>query len=282
MSTIATSGASLRTFSSSRRAFLALGDDLKPASREQPGEPFAQQDAVLGDRYTHGISARHPGAAADGRPDPQPAAERLDPIGQAAQSRPRSVSAPPTPSSTTSTPGRRSSCHRRPRRAGLRMLVDVREALGDHVVGRHLDRLGQPAVESRPIDAPAPARATHRSSATASPCPRRHRGVEPASDVAQLVERRRRSRVAPRPRPPCLLRVSSPSSRLEPAELERQRHQSLLGAVVQVPFQAFSALLTGFEDVRAGSTPLRRAVSSAWRRAFSSAIPAAAPTPAEL
>ena len=45
----------------------------------------------------------HPGPAAGGAPHAQPAAVRLDAIGEAAQAGARSLSAPPTPSSTTST-----------------------------------------------------------------------------------------------------------------------------------------------------------------------------------
>ena len=61
-------------------------DDLEAGLAEQPREPLAQQDAVLGDRYAHGISARtafRPPRA----PDAKTTAVRLDPIGQTAQPR---------------------------------------------------------------------------------------------------------------------------------------------------------------------------------------------------
>src|SRR4051794_12977638 len=35
-----------------------LRDDLEARLRQQPREPLAQENAVLGDRYAHGISAR--------------------------------------------------------------------------------------------------------------------------------------------------------------------------------------------------------------------------------
>ncbi len=57
ISTIATSGGKLRTFSSNSCRRAALGDDVEAGVSEQPGETVAQQHAVLGDRYAHGISA---------------------------------------------------------------------------------------------------------------------------------------------------------------------------------------------------------------------------------
>src|SRR5204863_334371 len=35
----------------------ALGDDLEPAVVQETCEPLPKEDAVLGDRYAHGISA---------------------------------------------------------------------------------------------------------------------------------------------------------------------------------------------------------------------------------
>ena len=66
---------------------VALGDHVEAGVAEQPRETLAQQDAVLGDRYAHGISARTRVPPPAGRPDAQPAAERLDAVGEAAQAR---------------------------------------------------------------------------------------------------------------------------------------------------------------------------------------------------
>ena len=76
-------------------------------------------------------------------PDPQPAAQRLDPVGQAAQDRSRArVGAADTvvEDLDDQLAGRRGS----PTVAAgrVRVLADVREALADHVEGGHLDRLG--------------------------------------------------------------------------------------------------------------------------------------------
>ena len=64
---------------------LALGDDVEALGGQQPREPVAQQDAVLGDALRARHLRPHPGAAAARGPDPQPSAERLDPVGEAAQ-----------------------------------------------------------------------------------------------------------------------------------------------------------------------------------------------------
>ena len=118
--------------------------------RRRAGGPAPRAAARCPPRWLPARQLRpHPGAAAGRAPDPQAAAERLHPVGQAAQARPRSVSAPPGPSSAISTTaGRRSG--RRPRSRGrLGVPADVGQALAHHVVGGHLDRLGQPSAVDR-------------------------------------------------------------------------------------------------------------------------------------
>jgi hypothetical protein len=81
----------------------AAGDDLEAGIAEEPGEPLAEQDAVLGDRYAHGISAL------TRVPPPRGVQILISPPSASTRSarprrpEPRSVSAPPTPSSLTST-----------------------------------------------------------------------------------------------------------------------------------------------------------------------------------
>src|SRR5918999_1638581 len=80
----------------------ALGDDLEARVRQQACQPLAQQHAVLGDRYPHGMSALTrvpPPGGVQTRSRPPSASTR-----SASPRRPvpRSLSAPPTPSSTTS------------------------------------------------------------------------------------------------------------------------------------------------------------------------------------
>ena len=165
MSTIATSGARVAHQRQEVVARLTAPDDLEPVVGEQALEPFAEEHAVFGDHDAHGTSALHPGAAADRRPDPQPAAERLDPIGEPAQAGSTfGVGATDTvvDDLDDERPCRGSPCvagdeHRRRRR--MRVLADVREALADDVVRGDLDRLRAAVRRCRRPARPAPARA---------------------------------------------------------------------------------------------------------------------------
>ena len=229
---------------------LAPGDDVEVGLLEQPGQPFAQQHAVLGDRYAHGISAwtRVPPPSGSrlevDRPEPRP-----DRRGRAGRSRAR-VSAPPTPSSVISTsrkpfePRDVDSCL-----GCLRVLADVREALRDDVVRSHLDCLGQaPGDLDREADGNRGA-GSELLERYGEAVTRDHGGVDPARDLAQLVERRgdlssaprRSARVADRP-----LELF-----LEQAEVQREGDQPLLGAVVEVALQTLTFILRGLDDPRA-------------------------------
>ena len=52
-----TSGRTLRTFSEEVVALVALRDDVEARVAQEPSQALAQEDAVLGDRYAHGMSA---------------------------------------------------------------------------------------------------------------------------------------------------------------------------------------------------------------------------------
>ena len=152
---------------------LALGDHVEAGVAQQAGEPLAQQHAVLGDGYAHGISALTSRAAAARRPDPQPATERLDPVGQAAQAGAALAVGAAHPVVDDLDHERCRSTRSTSTVAELRVgvLADVREALGDDVVRGHLEPLGKPAVDRdrcsrtgtgaarRATRAPPPARA---------------------------------------------------------------------------------------------------------------------------
>ncbi len=121
------------------------------------------------------------------------------------------------------------------------MLPDVGQALGDDVVGRDLDLLGQPAVQ---VDAEPDRRRRLRGNRlerdleTVSAEDRR---VQAARHGAKLVERD--GNLAPRSiEASCRLRVGR-QLLLEQAQLQRQRDQPLLRAVVQIAFQPLPLLL---------------------------------------
>ena len=87
----------------------------------------------------------------------------------------------------------------------LRVLDDVRDRLGDDVVGGGLDRLGQPLVEQGQLDRQGrPRREPLERGVEAAVG--QHRRVDPARELAQLLERVGELLAAPRrgspPRPP--------------------------------------------------------------------------------
>ena len=199
----------------------ALRYDLEAGFAEQPRDPFTEQDAVFGDRYAHGISAR--------TRVPPPAGLQMRSLPPCASTRsasprspePRSVSAPPTPSSTTSTTTPVGCLlDVDPDRGRLGVLADVRETLRDDVVGRDLDLLGQPLFEAhRQLDGSRRMRGD-RLERHLEAVPAEHGRMETARNRAKLVERHRdlASRlIEPSPpsrdRPPASSRAGSTRAR---------------------------------------------------------------------
>ena len=60
-------------------------DDLEPAALQQLRDAFAEEGRVVGDHDAHGISPVTARPAAGGTVDPEPAAARFDPVGEASQ-----------------------------------------------------------------------------------------------------------------------------------------------------------------------------------------------------
>src|SRR6266508_3050271 len=88
----------------------ALADDFESSLGQQPREALAQEHAVLGEGYAHGISARTrvpPPVVLDTRRRPPSTSTRS---ARPRSPEPPSVPAPPTPSSTTSTTSWRFAC----------------------------------------------------------------------------------------------------------------------------------------------------------------------------
>ena len=131
------------------------------------------------------------------------------------------------------------------------MLRDVREALGDEVVRGDLDRLREAFVD-RDTQSDRHRRTrgelleSDRETVTAD-----DGRVNPERDLAELSERR--GDLLSRPGK-ALAGAVIPQLLLEQAELERQRDQPLLRAVVQVPLESLPLLLTCLDHSRARST----------------------------
>ena len=128
-----------------------------PKRSQQPDEPLAQQHRVLGEHDPQGTALHpHHRRPAGRAGQPQPSADRGDPVGQPGQPAARAGSAPPRAvvAHLARSAGRRASrrVHLGPR--GPAVLGDVRQGLGDDEVRRQLHRrrqpLGQPDVDRRP------------------------------------------------------------------------------------------------------------------------------------
>ena len=190
-----------------------------------------------------------------GRPDAEPAAERLDAVGETAQTRTALAvgAADAVVDDLDDSPlssGRPSTRRRR----RLRVLADVGEALGHDVVRGHLERLGQ-----APVDLDREPNRHRRPGGELlerdrQPVTREHGRMEPARDGAQLLERHRDLAlrlVQSLPRIGVVAQLL-----LEHAQLEREGDQPLLRAVVQVALQPLPLPLPGLDHTCARALQL--------------------------
>ncbi len=191
------------------------------------------------------------GAAARRALDAEPAVERGEAVGEAAQARAacRVGDADAVVGDLDrDRPVRRREPHHDRRGAGV--LDDVRDRLGDDVVGRGLDRLRQPLVDGRELDRQRrPRREPLERSAQAAVA--EHRRVDAAGELAQLLRAPRR---APRSHSSSSSSAAAGSDvdlRLREPERERERDQPLLRAVVQVALEAPPLLVAGRDDAGA-------------------------------
>ena len=121
------------------------------------------------------------------------------------------------------------------------MLADVGQALGHDVVDGHLDRLGQPLGEVDPQVDRHRRPGGHRLERHREPAAGEQRRLQPVRQVAQLVDGR--ADLLPGVVDPSRdVRVGAQAA-LDQGELDRERDQPLLGAVVQVALQALPLAL---------------------------------------
>ncbi|OLD99497.1 MAG: hypothetical protein AUG91_06665 [Actinobacteria bacterium 13_1_20CM_4_69_9] len=127
-------------------------------------------------------------------------------------------------------------------RACVRMLADVGDALRDDVVGGHLERLLEAVVDvdeqvdrdRRPCH--------HRLERHVQPVAAENRRMDSVRNVAELRERQRD--LLPRLVEPRLRVRLGVELLLQHVELERERDQTLLRSVVEIPFEPLPLLLT--------------------------------------
>ena len=181
----------------------------------------------------------------------QRAAERLDAVAQTAQPRAAQQSAPPTPSSATSTTALPLVCATLTRTSEARVLGRVGERLRDQVVRRRLDRRGQALLElGAQVDrGAAPGRRASRAPARALCRTGSPGGCRAPARAAPRAPRKRSleacsSSSAARGSPSASLRSAIRSS-------SRQRDQPLLRAVVQVALDPAPRLVAGLHDAGA-------------------------------
>ena len=204
--------------------------------------------------YPSGIRARTRVPAPGGLSTSRLPVERLDAVGQAAQARAAGGVGPADAvvGDLDERAIRRGTRTATSTREASRVLGDVRERLGDDVVGGRLD-LGRAGARrarrrARPGRGARPASA---SSAGARPRSVRTAGWMPARELAQLLEargellaRRLEQRAsAARDRPRARLRASR--------SCQRERDEPLLGAVVEVALEPAPLGVAGLDDAGA-------------------------------
>src|SRR3954451_24356666 len=134
------------------------------------------------------------------------------------------------------------------------MLADVRKALRDDIERGHFDLLGQATIESD-REAQRDRRAGgDRLQSDLQTMPAQHGGMEAPRNGAKLVERD--SDLLPRLIETRASVLIARDLLLEQAELERERDQALLGAVVQVALQSLPLPLSGLDHASARSLQL--------------------------
>ena len=227
-----------------------LPDDVEAGLAEQQRDPFAQQHRVVGDHYAHGISAlsrvppagglqifRRPSSASTRSASPR-------------RPEPSFGSAPPLPSSVTSTTSlpfsRRCAISRIGPRRTWRRSSDPRRS-GSR---RRPRPAGAGARRGRRRARPGPARARRGLQRDRQAVVGQDRGVDAARDVAQLLQRRVQL-LAGAGRAAAASRASVGQLAGDDAQDDRERDEPLLGAVVEVALELAAGGVAGLDDAGA-------------------------------
>ena len=235
MSTIATSGRCSSTALQQLLRARRLRHHVDPGAAQDRDDARPDEQAVLRDHDTHGSSAVTVVPAPGGLTTRRLAVERLDAVGEAAQARAGGVvgAADAVVGDLDARQrARLPDAHRDARR--LRVLADVGQRLGGDEVRGQLDRLGEAAgrlVGDRGVDGRARREPLQRRGQPVL----EHRRVEPARELAQLGHRQRE--LVARRRHELLRRRVVVDAALQQAQLERDRDEPLLGAVVEVALE---------------------------------------------
>ena len=246
-------------------------DDVVAGVDQQAGQPLAEQRRVLADHDPHGSTASIVVPAPGGLVMTQRATDGRDPVGQtgepgAGARQPRRRFRRPAPAPRP----RRCSGDPDVDRAGVGVLGRVGDRLGGHEVGGRRDvvveRLRAPRRD-------APGSAACRSARTGRRAARRRgwwaavRGRSAGAPRRRWPARRRPGRAA-RSRPPRLAEAPLRQPHRHP-----ERHQPLLGAVVQVALEPAALGIADLDEPRAARLDLaQRPASSARSRVTSTRL----------
>ena len=198
-STTATSGLWARTLRIRSSPSAAWPTTSRPASSSRRDDALAEQGRVVGDDYSHGILAMTVVPSPAGLVDDQPAVERRDPVFEAAQPGPV-IGVGAADAVVADLDLDRAVAPRDADRGavGVGVAGDVGQRLGDHEVGRRLDRFRQP-LRRRLEDLDRQRRAVGEAAERRlQPAVAEHRGVDAAGELAQLAGRRARAPPSPR------------------------------------------------------------------------------------
>ena len=235
------------------RARRPAGAGPRPARSDASDRTCRLAQSRLRDRDLGAEARPRAGPAGDAEGAP----ERLDAIGEAAKPRAavhaRAADAVVRDHHDQPAAGDE-RVHGGPGRA--RVLGDVGERLGDQVVGGDLDGGGRTALQ-RDGDVHGQRRAGRdRAQRGAEPTVGEHGGVDAVGQVAQLAQRG--AELLPRGGHEPLLLGPGREPSAERAELQRERHEPLLGAVVEVALEPAALAVPRLDDPRAAPRAARR------------------------